>query len=120
MSGADGFFFNGDVDLGILNVHLISGEDIIGHVFFNPAEQRYRIEKPVFPNVAMDPNNGQFRVGLLPLRPYLEKLSHVDIQASMMIYAVPCGKQMETLYTQATSEIQIATPQTLSSILGNA
>lgn len=99
---SDGLFVT-SVDLGIQNVHLLSGEDIIGHVFRFPQEKTLRIENPVMPNIGLDPQTQNYRVGLLPLRPYLEKTKAVDVSEDRVLYNVPVGDKMERLYQQYTS-----------------
>ena len=103
----DGLFIT-SVDLGVQNVHLLSGEDIIGHVWRNPQERTLRVENPVMPNVAPD-QSGNYRVGLLPLRPYLEKTKIVDVPEDRVLYHVPVGDRMERLYQQYTSGLIVPT-----------
>ena len=106
------------VDLGVENVHLLSGEDIIGHVFHFPKDKLFRIENPVMPNIAMDPQTNNYRVGLLPLRPYLEKIKQVDVPDDNVMYHVPVGNKMGQLYLQFVSNIVVAPAGSLASILG--
>lgn len=114
----DNEFFATSVDLGIVNVHLISGEDIIGHTFFNTVDKLYTIERPLIPNIAMDQQSGRFQVGLLPLRPYLDGTDKVVIPDSHVIYHIPVGDQMGSLYRRQTSNLVTATPGELNKILG--
>lgn len=114
-------FVPGAIDLGVQNVHLLSGEDIIGHTFMiTDAEtglQTYRVEKPVMPSVGLDQQSGSYRVGLLPLRPYLDKIvGKVEFLSSHVMYLVPIPERMKTVYLQFVSEIIMAGP-TLDSIL---
>jgi hypothetical protein len=92
--------------LGISDVHLTSGEDIIGDVYKD--RDLYTIKKPVIPNVAFDQGNSKFHVGLLPLRPYLGTIEQIEVPSAKVIYVVPVGKQMEQLYRQFTSDIILA------------
>lgn len=104
----DGLFVT-SVDRGVRNVHLLSGEDIIGHVSYFPNEKVFRIETPVMPTMSQDPQ-GNYRVGLLPLRPYLDKVSYVDVPEVSILYDVPVGDKMGKLYAQFTSNVIIAGP----------
>ena len=109
---------NGGVDLGVMNVHLMSGEDIIGRAFHDVAGKNWRVEMPTMPTMSQDPQSGHYQVGLLPLRPYLkDKVPHVDIPDTSVAYAVEVGQQMSDLWTKATSNIQIAGPGSLSQLL---
>ena len=114
----DGLFVT-SVDLGVRNVHLNSGEDIIGHVYRNAQDKLFRIENPVMPNIGQDPQTGNFRVGLLPLRPYLDKIKDVDVPEDSVAYTVPVGAKMSQLYTQFVSDIVVAGPGTLNQILNS-
>ena len=105
----DGLFVT-SVEKGVRNIHLLSGEDIIGRVFYFPNEKVYRIETPVMPTMGQDQNTGNYRVGLLPLRPYLDKVETVDIPEANVLYEVPVGSQMGKLYAQFTSNIIVAGP----------
>lgn len=102
---------NGDV----ANVHLISGEDIIGVV--TETDEGYRIEKPVIPNVAIDPQGTNFRVGLMPLRPYLD-LKDITIPRVHVIFAVKVAKNMAEVYRRFTSDIVVASPSDVPAIQG--
>ena len=104
----DGLFVT-SVDMGVRNVHLLSGEDLIGHVFYFKADKNFRIETPVMPTMSQD-QQGNYRVGLLPLRPYLDKIPHVDVPENNVLYEVPVGEKMGKLYAQFTSNIIVAGP----------
>jgi hypothetical protein len=115
---ADGFIESGVRDIGVCNIHLVSGEDIIGHVFdkTDPATggEYYVINKPVIPNVGMDRDKetGQprFQVGLLPLRPYLGNLPQVELAKAYVMYIVKVNPQMEKMYIEFTTGIVLAGP----------
>jgi hypothetical protein len=101
-------FFNGE----IVNVHLNSGEDIIGAVT-GSVSGIYTIKRPVVPNVMLDPATNNFRVGLLPLRPYLGNVEEVSIDESKVAYALECPEQMTKLYHEFTSNIYLASANEL-------
>lgn len=113
---SEGLFVT-SVELGIRNVHLISGEDIIGKVHRLITERVLRIENPVMPSVGLDPATNNYKVGLLPLRPYLDKIPHVDIPEENVLYHTEVGQRMVQLYTQFNSNIVVAGPGTLNQIL---
>lgn len=111
------------INLGILDLHLVSGEDVIGQVTkkIDPTTggESYVVAKPVIPNIAMsqDPNTGQpkFRVGLLPLRPYLGNLPEVEFATAYVMYIVRVNPQMEAMYTEFTTGIAIVPANALPS-----
>lgn len=116
--------FSPSIDMGLQNVHLMSGEDIIGHVFLETdmqsGLQTYRVEKPVSPHYTQDPQTGAMRVGLGPLRPYLPKnSSSVDLLTGHVVWIAPVEGRMKDAYTQFVSEIIVAAPSDLNSILGS-
>jgi hypothetical protein len=86
--------------LGIVCVHLVSGEDIIGDV--HVWKGQYVIAKPVLPNVRFDPERNKFHVGLLPLRPYIGATKSVTIKADRVIYVVPVNESLCDLYKSFT------------------
>lgn len=106
------------VELGVQNVHLMSGEDIIGRVFLDQTKQSLRIESPVMPTIGQDQPGGNYRVGLLPLRPYLGKVKSVDVPLASVAYHVEVGDQMAKLYAQFVSDIVLPSSPNLSQILG--
>lgn len=110
----DGLFVT-QVDLGVCNVHLISGEDFIGQVWKH--QDTYRIEKPVMPNIAQDPNTGQFRVGLLPVRPWMDKVDNITILAAHVIFVTPVPSRMLTAYKQFVSDLVIPPAGGLDALL---
>lgn len=119
---SDGLYNPASIDLGIQNVHVISGEDIIGHTFLTTDPQTgiqtYKIEKPVMPNIGLDQTTGNYRVGLLPLRPYLDKaFASIDVLSGHVIYCTPVTERLKDMYRQFTSDIVVATPTNLNSLL---
>ena len=112
---SDGFF-EADKDLGVCCLHLISGEDVLGHLLHR--EGVYTIQKPVLPNVNMgmtaptlESPEGQptFRVGLLPLRPFLGNVKEIEVPESSVMYTpIRVSAQMEKLYLQFVSSIILA------------
>jgi hypothetical protein len=114
--------FSPEIDLGIQNVHVISGEDFVGHTYLltdpQTGLQTYRIDKPVLPSIAPDPTNGSYRVGLLPVRPYLDKgTERIEVLSGHVIFTVPVSERFAELYRRFTSDIVVATPTSLNSIL---
>lgn len=102
-------------DLGIRCVHLVSGEDIIGRVYDHYDEQTgvasFVILKPVMPNCSMQPSPTGMKigVGLLPMRPFLgADNTEVEIPKAYAIYTVAVGKQMEKMYLEYTTGIDLS------------
>lgn len=112
-------FFSTSTELGIQNVHLLSGEDVIGRAFLDETKKVIRVENPVMPTMGQDAQSGNYRVGLLPLRPYLGKVKSVDLPLSSVAYHVEVGEQMRNLYSQFVSDIILPTTPSLNQILGN-
>jgi hypothetical protein len=108
----DGFTVT-EIDLGILNLHLVSGEDIIGRVYDKTdpltGGEYYVVDKPVIPTLGQG-EDGKLRVGMMPLRPYLGGLKQVELAKAYVMYPVKVNPQMEVMYTEFTSGILIATP----------
>jgi hypothetical protein len=77
----------------------------------------YTIERPVMPNIQMDPSTGALRVGLLPVRPYLDKVDKIDVLAAHVLYLVPVSERMAEIYQRFTSEIELVQPESLKTIL---
>jgi hypothetical protein len=114
-------FAPASLDLGIQNLHMISGEDIVGHTFLETDTvtgiQTYRVEQPVVPTMSQDPNTGAWRVGLLPLRPYLDKTDKVELLSGHIMYVTPVGERFRAMYAQFNSNIIVAAPGSLNQIL---
>lgn len=98
----DGFTVR-EQDLGVQDVHCSNGEDYIGKVF--KVGDNYRIERPVLPNIAQDPQTGQFRVGLLPVRPWMDKVDSITIHTSQVMYLLPVPNRMLSAYNQFVSDL---------------
>jgi hypothetical protein len=101
---------------------VISGEDFVGHTFLltdsQTGMQTYRIEKPVLPSISPDPQTGSYRVGLLPVRSYLDKgTERIEVLSGHVIFTVPVSERFAELYRRFTSDIVVATPASLNSIL---
>ena len=111
-AGSDGFF---EKKSCVLNVHLISGEDIIGDT--TDHSDYLTIKKPTTHNIGFDPGNSKFRVGLLPLRPYLGDTPEIDIPWRQIIFVTPVNDQMEKMYRQFTSDITLATQMPTGQVL---
>jgi hypothetical protein len=107
-----------DVDLGIKHVTLSDGESIIARVWYNAVDKEYNLENPVFPNLTQNPENGKMAVSLLPIRPYVElRQPRMTLKDIHVVYTLPVRKDMEKLYRQMTSDIQVADASDLNSIL---
>lgn len=92
---------------GIVNVHLITGEDIIGKLIGVEVDE-FVIEKPVTPNMRGTAEGVQ--IGLLPLRPWLDSMNEIRIPRTSVVYSVPCSEKMANLYRQIITGITIASP----------
>lgn len=97
----------GYLDLGLRLVHLVSGEDVIGHVF-QAQDGAVKIEKPVVPNIRTD--GQRFNVSLMPFRPYVDPDASLHVRGEHVIDVLELGAQMKDLYVQFTSNIKIAGP----------
>jgi hypothetical protein len=113
----DGYLTTRAVLRGVHNLHLVSGEDILGKVTetYDPQTgiAAYEVTDPVIPNISMGQKPGgepSFRVGLLPLRPYLGGTKLVSIPKAYVMFTIEVPEQMEKLYTSFTSDIVIAQP----------
>lgn len=104
----DSLFEKRDPISGIVNIHLISGEDYIAKVTEVRTEfdDMLRMENPVIPNISTG-DGTNFKVGLMPLRPYLSK-EPVLISRSAIAWSAPVSEQMANLYRQYTGDIVIA------------
>lgn len=110
------------IELGLCNVHLMSGEDIIGQVWLETdlqtGMQSYRIDKPISPQFFADPQQGM-RMALGPLRPYLPKvLPRVDLLTGHVLWLAPITEgRLRDAYQQFVSDIIVATPGNLNDVL---
>lgn len=117
----DGDIMSPSVELGVCNVHLMSGEDIIGHVYLETdiqtGLQTYRIDKPVSPNVMMGQEG--VRMALGPLRPWFPKVTpRIDLLTGHVMWLAPVVEErLRTAYQQFVSDIIVATPSNLSDVL---
>lgn len=94
--------------LGVENVHLISGETIVGRVLEGNAGTWLTIERPMMPTIAPT-ENGKMMLSLLPLIPYMGMIDKVDVLATNVMYRVPVNDRLLSLYTESTSNIKLAT-----------
>ena len=108
-------FFNTQVDLGVKSIQLISGESIIGKTWFNEVTKEYEIENPVAPQLR--PTQTGVNVSLSPLRPWLKDIKKQVLRDSVVAYVSDVSEQMEKVYRQLTSDIQLAEPAELSQLL---
>jgi hypothetical protein len=103
--------------LGVCNLHLVSGEDIVGQTFekrdVETGMLSYVVLHPVTPNIQMgSTSDGRpaMRLGLLPLRPYIQdNPKEMEVPAVYVMYVVPAGEKLERTYIELTSDITIAT-----------
>lgn len=93
--------------LGILDVHLVSGEDVIGDASYSLDGEELVIGKPVIPHVGFDPTSSRFNVAILPLRPYLGDVAELRISRDKVLFTLPVGPEMEAKYREFTSKIQL-------------
>lgn len=107
--------FETGTELGLHNVHLVTGEDIIGRVY--KFEGGVRVERPVTPQIGVDPQSQQFRIGLMPLRPYAARIEQVTLRDEHIVFIVPVADQMEQLYTQFTSNITVVPGSALNDLV---
>lgn len=112
-SAKDGIFTPSGVEVGIRNVHLVSGEDIIGKV--SAFEDYICIDAPRVPQLMQDPSGSQIRIALIPFRPYLKKDETIKIPGDKVICVSEVTTQMEETYRNATSNLIL--PQARPSIL---
>ena len=77
----------------------------------NENTSKYIVKKPAIPNITAGQNTeGQpsFRVGLLPLRPYMGNVPEIELPVAYVMYLVKVNPQMEKLYVEFTSSIILA------------
>lgn len=99
-------YFKSGQSMGIANVHLISGEDIIGEVVV--LNDNIQVKNPVMPNAQFDPSNGQMRFGLMPFRPWIADEPLV-MRGDKVVWMAPLRKDTEDAYRQIFSRVQLAT-----------
>lgn len=91
---------------GIRNVHLSSGEDIIGEVEFDG--KVLTVKNPVIPQVMRNPTNPtQATIGLTEFRPWLSELKKIDLDREKVMFAAKVDDAMEKAYRQQFSVIDI-------------
>lgn len=95
------------VELGVVLVHLVTGEDVLGRAWKDDAETR--IDEPTLPQIA-SPDGRQFRVGLIPYRPYIDSSVPLVVRNEHVVAILPVNEDMAKLYVQFTSNITIAKP----------
>jgi hypothetical protein len=110
-----GDFFNTQVDLGIKSVQLNSGESIIGHVWYDEARKEYDVENPVAPQMRQTQQGINVQLGAL--RPWLKDIKKQTLRDSSVAYISDVADEMEKVYRQMTSDIQLADASELSKIL---
>lgn len=106
-----------ETDLGVQLVHLVSGEDYLGHVYFDPEDDQYIVERPIMIHVGLDQATQRLQINPMPLRPYLRKVDRVALDGDHVLWVKQVTEQMEDLWRQATSEIAIPTTGDLDKVL---
>lgn len=97
---SDGFHVTGYIDKGVQYVKLISGEDMVGHLFIG--EDDVRIERPI--NIFIQGP----KIGIAPWRPFLAKEATIAIRREHIIFWTDIVEDLEVAYRNATSDIQLA------------
>jgi len=102
-------------------VHLTSGEDVVGVVTYDEARSGYKISDPMTPQVDVNSQKGEMRMGLLPIRPYYgsEKTKEIFVSTLHALYVTDLSPQMKEAYRQYRSKIILPNKKldSLSSLL---
>lgn len=94
-------------DAGIQNVHLTSGEDIVGHVYVG--RSTLLITQPMMPQIRSDEKGERFQIGLIPYRMYLKSPDNGIIIGKMhVVFHTAVTEDLARLYAQFTSNIVLA------------
>jgi len=105
-------------ELGVRNVHLINGIELIGEVFHVILDKEgvdyFVIERPVVPLVRQ--NGDQMQVSFAPFRPYVSE-DKLLIQSAHVVFMPAVSEKMESGYKQFVSNIFIASPADLKKII---
>lgn len=112
---SDGFTVT-EVDLGVRNVVLTSGENIIGRVWYDANKHNYTIEKPVAPRVSQAQAN-QVNIGFGPLRPWSRDTERLSIKEEHVAYTIGVDEGLAKAYHEATSNIVLPDATDLTSLL---
>jgi hypothetical protein len=97
---------NERTDAGIQNVHLTSGEDIIGHVYVG--RSTLLITQPMMPQFRADETGQKFQFGLIPYRFHLAQDKGLIVGKMHVVFHTAVNEDVVRLYTQYTSNIVIA------------
>ena len=101
-------------------MHLTTGEDIMGYISPRIEEGGgaigYMVTDPVTPHIQMDPSSGGMRIGLMPLRPYIEDKT-VFIGAMHVVYVSEINEQLTNIYRQYHSNIVLPNSPSLADLL---
>lgn len=92
---------------GVQNVHLNSGEDIIGTVIVNDEANTYEVENPHIPQIAPTPNG--ITIQLIPFRPWLSNNKSLTFNSWAVAMVALVDHRLSEIYTQQTSGIVIPT-----------
>lgn len=104
-------------DLGVQLMHLVTGEDYLGHIWFDPEDAQYIIERPILINMAFDQEKQRLQIAPMPLRPYLKKVQQLVLDTTHVIWILPVTDEMSQLWLQATSEVIVPSAGDLSRVL---
>lgn len=120
------FFEAGSAHLGVINLHMGSGEDIIGDVTEIYGDESktvvvaYSVANPVIPNLGHtqgEDGNVKMRIGILPLRPFVDTTSApVEINRFHVAWTAPANEQMTALYNQMFNRVQVVGADVLNSL----
>ena len=93
------------IEIGVQNVHTVSGEDFVGRVFYDSEDDVYSIERPIVINVGFNPDTGRFSISPMPIRPYLRQIEELSLEGDHVMWVLPVTEQLEQLWLQTTSNI---------------
>lgn len=90
------------VEIGVRNLHLISGEDILGFVYVGA--NLVRVSDALIPNIQTQ-DGKNFRVALMPYRPYLKRNVELEIPSRHIMFFGEVTDDMERLFREQTGRI---------------
>lgn len=90
---------------GVQNLHLASGEDVIGTVNYDDENDVFYVEKPCIPRIV--PSENGMSVQLMPFRPWLENNRELPFNGAQVTFCVPVDPKLGQIYTRQFSVIDI-------------